>query len=112
MAALTDLSLQDFQTLQKQTAEHSDPLYRLFFREGSIGSKLLSQVRKDLADVVKVCEGESNFRFLYDLDKSIEEKIEIISKEIYGADGIELSERAQKQVDTYTRQGYSKLPSA
>ncbi|KAI0762764.1 dynein heavy chain protein 1 [Fomes fomentarius] len=47
----------NFQTLQKQSAEHQDPLYRLFFREGSIGSKLLSQVRKDLADVVKVCEG-------------------------------------------------------
>lgn len=33
-------------------------MYRLFFREGSIGRKLLSQVQKDLADVVKVCEGE------------------------------------------------------
>ena len=49
--------VQTFHTLQKQSAEHQDPLYRLFFREGSIGSKLLSQVRKDLADVVKVCEG-------------------------------------------------------
>ena len=29
----------------------------MFFREGEIGSKLLSQVRKDLSDVVKVCEG-------------------------------------------------------
>ncbi|KAI0639011.1 dynein heavy chain [Trametes polyzona] len=47
----------NFHTLQKQSAEHQDPLYRLFFREGSIGSKLLMQVRKDLADVVKVCEG-------------------------------------------------------
>ena len=33
-------------------------MYRLFFREGSIGRKLLGQVQKDLADVVKVCEGE------------------------------------------------------
>lgn len=33
-------------------------MYRLFFREGSVGRKLLDQVRKDLADVVKVCEGE------------------------------------------------------
>ena len=61
--------------------------------------------------VIQVCEGESNFKFLYDLDKSIEEKITIISKEIYGADGIELSELAQKQVDTYTKQGYGNLPS-
>ena len=57
------------------------------------------------------CEGSSNFKFLYDLDLPIEKKIEIISKEIYGADGIELSELAQKQVETYTRQGYGNLPS-
>ena len=33
-------------------------MYRLFFREGSVGRKLLDQVRKDLADIVKVCQGE------------------------------------------------------
>ena len=66
----------------------------------------------DLAKaVIEVCEGESQFKFLYGLDKSIEEKIETISKEIYGADGIELSELAQKQVETYTKQGYGNLPS-
>lgn len=44
-------------TLPKQTNDNTDPLYRLFAREGVIGRKLLDQVRKDLADVVKVCEG-------------------------------------------------------
>ena len=57
------------------------------------------------------CEGPSDFKFLYDLNLPIEKKIDIISKEIYGADGIQLSELAQKQVDTYTRQGYGNLPS-
>jgi len=33
-----------------------------------------------------------------------------IAKNIYGADKIELSEYAQKQVETYTKQGYSHLP--
>jgi methylenetetrahydrofolate dehydrogenase (NADP+)/methenyltetrahydrofolate cyclohydrolase/formyltetrahydrofolate synthetase len=67
---------------------------------------------RELAEaVVAVCEGESQFRFLYDLDKSIDEKIETICKEIYGADGIELSDLARTQVDTYTRQGYGNLPS-
>lgn len=61
--------------------------------------------------VIDTCEGESNFKFLYDLDLPITEKISIICKEIYGADGIELSELAQQQVDTYTRQGYGNLPS-
>ena len=61
--------------------------------------------------VITICEGESDFKFLYDLNLSIEEKIGVIGKEIYGAESIELSELAQRQVDTYTRQGYSGLPS-
>ena len=52
------MPFQTFNTLVKQSGDNQDPMYRLFFREGSVGRKLLSQVRKDLADVVKVCEGE------------------------------------------------------
>jgi hypothetical protein len=48
---------QAFKTLPKPSIENQDPLYRLFHREGTIGQKLLGQVRKDLADVSKVCEG-------------------------------------------------------
>ncbi|KAL5531250.1 hypothetical protein ACEPAG_4127 [Sanghuangporus baumii] len=61
--------------------------------------------------VVSVCESsEPHFRFLYESDKPIVEKIEVICKEIYGADGVELSEAVQKQVETYTKQGYAGLP--
>ncbi len=74
--------------------------------EGGAGARALAEA------VVVTCEGSSDFKFLYDLDLPIEKKIETISKEIYGADGIELSEEAQKQVDTYTRQGFGHLPSA
>lgn len=35
-----------------------------------------------------------------------------IAKEVYRADGVEFSELAKKQTDTYTRQGYGNLPSA
>ena len=73
--------------------------------EGGAGARALAEA------VISTCEGASNFKFLYDLELPIEKKIEIISKEIYGADGIELSELAQKQVETYTRQGYGNLPS-
>lgn len=48
---------QSINTLRRQAGDNTDPLYRLFSREGAIGHKLLDQVRKDLADVVKVCEG-------------------------------------------------------
>jgi hypothetical protein len=55
--------------------------------------------------VVSTCNADTqSFRFLYDLKTSIEEKIEIVSKEIYGADGIELSEDAQKKVKLYDSQ--------
>ncbi|KAI8989649.1 FTHFS-domain-containing protein [Trametes punicea] len=72
--------------------------------QGGAGARALAEA------VIAVCEGPTNFRFLYDLDLPIEKKIEIIAKEIYGADGIELSEQAQKQMETYTRQGYGNLP--
>ncbi|KAG5439029.1 hypothetical protein PCANB_002361 [Pneumocystis canis] len=51
-----------------------------------------------------------NFRFLYDLNLSITEKIEIISKEIYGADGIELSKLAEEKIEKYTKWGFGGLP--
>jgi dynein cytoplasmic 1 heavy chain len=40
-----------------RAVDSQDPLLRLFARETSVGRKLLAQVRKDLADVIKVCEG-------------------------------------------------------
>ncbi|KII88500.1 hypothetical protein PLICRDRAFT_111129 [Plicaturopsis crispa FD-325 SS-3] len=72
--------------------------------EGGAGARALAEA------VIATCEGPSGFKFLYDLNLPIEEKISIISKEIYGADGIELSELARSQVETYTRQGYGDLP--
>lgn len=73
--------------------------------EGGVGARALAEA------VIATCEGPSGFKFLYDLDLSIEDKISIISKEIYGADGIESSELARKQIETYSRQGYGGLPS-
>jgi len=65
----------------------------------------------DLAKaVVKAAEQPSDFRFLYPLENSIKEKIEAISTEIYGADGVDYSEEAEKRIDEYTRLGLDKLP--
>jgi methylenetetrahydrofolate dehydrogenase (NADP+) / methenyltetrahydrofolate cyclohydrolase / formyltetrahydrofolate synthetase len=55
--------------------------------------------------VVETCSSDKgSFRFLYDLDTSIEDKVNMISSEIYGADGIELSEEARKKVALYEAQ--------
>ena len=52
---------------------------------------------------------EANYHPLYDLDLSIEEKIETIVKEIYGGDGVEFTKKA-KNKKKYTEQGLSQLP--
>ena len=48
--------------------------------------------------------------FSFSCQLPIEEKIAIIARKIYGADGIELSEEAQKKVDRYRSQGFNDLP--
>ncbi|RIA98706.1 formate--tetrahydrofolate ligase-domain-containing protein [Glomus cerebriforme] len=53
---------------------------------------------------------KEKFKFLYDLNKSIEEKIEVIAKEMYGADGIQLNDKAKEKIQRYTDQGFAKLP--
>ncbi|KAK2710584.1 hypothetical protein QYM36_011938 [Artemia franciscana] len=60
--------------------------------------------------VIKAVEKSSEFKFLYDLEETIEKKIEIIAKEIYGADGIRISDKAQASIDRYKNQGFSNLP--
>ncbi|KAJ3020668.1 tetrahydrofolate synthase [Thoreauomyces humboldtii] len=71
---------------------------------------------RDLAtEVMKVCalsksEGGKEFKFLYDTETPIADKIEKIAKEMYGADGIELSEAAKEKIEVYTRQGFGNLP--
>jgi formate--tetrahydrofolate ligase len=65
----------------------------------------------DLANaVVKACEDGSNFNVLYELDKKIEEKIEIIAKNIYGAKNIILSKKASNSILDIVKNGYDKLP--
>ena len=66
----------------------------------------------DLAKaVVDACEQPSDFKFLYPLKgTSIKEKIEIICKEIYGADGVTYEPLAEKKVELYTKLGFDELP--
>jgi formyltetrahydrofolate synthetase len=45
------------------------------------------------------------YRLLYDVNDSIESKIETIAKKIYGADGIDISPEAQVAIDRYKKQG-------
>ncbi len=74
------------------------------FTEGGAGSVDLAEA------VVEATDEESNFEFLYDIDKSIKEKIETIAKEVYGADGVDYSSKAEKQISDYEESGFGDLP--
>jgi methylenetetrahydrofolate dehydrogenase (NADP+)/methenyltetrahydrofolate cyclohydrolase/formyltetrahydrofolate synthetase/formate--tetrahydrofolate ligase len=60
--------------------------------------------------VVAACDEPSEFRLLYPDEAGLAEKIETVAREIYGADGIELSATAAKQIAQYEAQGLGNLP--
>lgn len=53
---------------------------------------------------------ESNFKILYDMNDSIKNKIETIAKEMYGADGVDYSPAANKQIAELEKYELDKLP--
>uniref|UniRef100_A0A8D2LWX7 formate--tetrahydrofolate ligase n=1 Tax=Varanus komodoensis TaxID=61221 RepID=A0A8D2LWX7_VARKO len=65
----------------------------------------------ELAQAVRRASNQPcNFRYLYDLELPITEKIRIIAQKIYGAQDIELSSAAQSQINRYSQQGFGNLP--
>jgi formate--tetrahydrofolate ligase len=63
-------------------------------------------------EVVRLTEGKPkpSFRFLYELDSPIKEKIETISTRIYGADGVDYTPEAEAAIARFTERGYGSLP--
>ena len=55
-------------------------------------------------------EEKSDFNFLYELDLPLREKIEKIAREIYGAEGVDFSSTAERQLARYEELGYGNLP--
>ena len=60
--------------------------------------------------VLEAAERPKQFRFLYELDRPIKEKIETIATKIYGADGVDYLPAAEQQIKKYTELGYANLP--
>lgn len=75
------------------------------WEKGGDGARELATKLLEVLD-----EKESEFSPLYSLDLSIEEKIEKIAKEIYGADGVVYSSLAKKEIEKLNNLMYSKLP--
>jgi formate--tetrahydrofolate ligase len=87
-----------------KAAGAEDALVSQVWLKGGDGGRELAEA------VVKAADKPSDFKFLYPLDWSIKKKIETIATKIYGADGVDYLPLAEKKIDTYTRQGFDKLP--
>ena len=60
--------------------------------------------------VVKACDKPKDFKYLYDLNMSIKDKIETIATKIYGAAGVDYTPVAEADIKRFTEAGYDKLP--
>ena len=74
------------------------------YNKGSIGA---IEVAKK---IIELCNNENKFKFLYDLDLPIKEKINKICCDIYGADNVIYTDLINKKIDEINNLGFSNLP--
>ncbi|NED94140.1 formate--tetrahydrofolate ligase [Phytoactinopolyspora alkaliphila] len=74
------------------------------FADGGKGAVQLAEA------VMEACEEPSGFGFLYDDDLPLDAKIDVIARQVYGADGIDVAPAARRQLDRYERHGLGTLP--
>ncbi|MBE6963705.1 MAG: formate--tetrahydrofolate ligase [Ruminococcaceae bacterium] len=72
--------------------------------KGGEGGKALAE------EVLRLCEQQGDFTFAYDVNDSIEQKLNDIAKKIYHADGAVLTANARKQMAELEALGFDKLP--
>ncbi|MDL1902215.1 formate--tetrahydrofolate ligase [Anaerolineae bacterium CFX9] len=97
--------------------EELDAIRRIAVEAGALGASISRHFAEggsgaiELAEMVaSACDQPNDFRFLYDLDRPIKEKIETIATRIYGADGVTFEPLAEKQIASYEANGYGNLP--
>ena len=74
--------------------------------KGGEGGKTLAE------EVIRLCEEEKSdrFQFVYDLDTTIEEKLNAIATKVYRADDVVITTAAKKQIQQLTELGFDKMP--
>lgn len=78
------------------------------WEKGGEGGKEL--VEKVIEAIEKNEKSDIKFAPLYDLELTVQEKVEKIAKEIYGADGVDFTAKAISNIKKYEEYGYDKLP--
>jgi len=74
------------------------------FSEGGKGAASLAEA------ITEAAEEPSEFKVLYPDEMPLREKVQTVAQKIYGADGVEFSTQANKQIDTYEKNGFGDLP--
>ena len=78
-------------------------LSEVWARGGTGGVKLAEEV-------VRLCEMENRFAYSYDLEGTIEDKLNAIVRRVYGGAGVELLPAAKKQARQLAEMGFGNLP--
>ena len=99
------------------TQNEIDAIKRIAYEAGAVGvaeARHWAEGGKGAAElaemVVTACEQPTDFKYLYELNTPIKQKIETIAKEMYRADGVEYSPQAEKQIALYEKNGHGDLP--
>lgn len=92
-------------------------LFSNALREQNIEMSLVESHEKgsegaiDLAEkILRIADEEENMQFAYNNSDSVKEKIEKVAKNIYGATGVEYSEKALREIEKIEKMGYSHYP--
>lgn len=92
--------------LMNWCAERDVPVARTeVWEKGGAGG---IELAKSLLNVMK--SAENNFKPLYELSHSLEEKITIVATKVYGASHVEFSTKATKQLEEFKQHGWDELP--
>lgn len=98
----------EINALEKWAKDNNHPVaLSEVFAKGSEGG---IELAKKVVETISLKDGSKTYKPLYETNLSIEEKIAIICKEIYGADGVDFTTNAKNQIKEITSNGWKDLP--
>lgn len=104
-------------TFATDTEAEVDAIKEIALASGATGVSVASHWANggagaaELAElVVDACNQPNDFKFLYPVEWPIKKKIETIAAEIYRADGVDYTPEADKQIETFEKNGFGQLP--
>ena len=102
---ITDTELETKALLDMCEAEGIPAALTEVWEKGGAGGIDLAERLLEVID-----QNENTFTHLYDLSDSLEDKIQKIARNVYGADGVEFTSKAKKQLVEFESHGWGMLP--